>query len=127
MTKAQRLAAINTQQPARFIPRGLFRFQPPIPQQPHMIPHLHKHIPHPCQPLLAPSRRFPGQRNRKWFLIPLAALVAVLALSSCSESGPSPTPPPVSVDTAPVGEGLKLIGFALLGAAVVTVLGRLIR
>jgi hypothetical protein len=93
-----------------------------------MIPHLHKHNPHPCQPLLAPSRRLPGRSNRKWFLIPLAGLIAALAFSSCSGGdAPPSTPPPVSVDTAPVGEGLKLIGFALLGAAVVTVLGRLIR
>jgi hypothetical protein len=92
-----------------------------------MIQHLHRHNPHPCQPLLAPSRRFPGRPNRKWFLIPLAGLALVLAFASCSES-PSPKPPPVPVtDTRPVGEGLKLIGFALLGAAVVTVLGRLIR
>jgi hypothetical protein len=93
-----------------------------------MIPHLQKHNPHPCQPLLVPSRRFSGRSNRKWFLlIPIAGLVLALALSSCSEGEPAPAPPPVSVDTAPVGEGLKLIGFALLGAAVVTVLGRLIR
>ena len=30
-------------------------------------------------------------------------------------------------DTAPVGDGLKVIGFAMLGAACVVVLGRLIR
>jgi hypothetical protein len=90
-----------------------------------MIPHLHKHIPHPCQPQLATVRRFP---HRKWFLIPLAALVVTLALASCSGGDSTPTPPPVTVtDTEPVGEGLKLIGFAVLGAAVVTVLGKLIR
>jgi hypothetical protein len=89
-----------------------------------MIPHLHKHIPHPCQPLLASSRRFP---NRKWFLIPLAGFALVLACASCSESS-TPKPPPVPVtDTRPVGDGLKVIGFAMLGAACVIVLGRLIR
>lgn len=94
-----------------------------------MIPHLHKHIVHPCQPLLKPSRRFPGQRKRKWFLlIPLAALVAVLALASCSGGdAPPPEPPPVSIDTTPVGEGLKLCGFALLGASVVVGLSRLLK
>jgi hypothetical protein len=94
-----------------------------------MIPHLHKHIPHPCQPQLATvRRRFPNRfQNRKWFLIPLAGLALVLACASCGES-PSPKPPPVPVtDTRPVGEGLKVIGFAMLGAAVVIVLGRLIR
>lgn len=99
----------------------------PTTHQPHMIPHLHRHIPHPCQPQLATSRRFPNRQNRKSFLIPLAALFAVLALSSCSEREPAPAPPPVSVDTVPVGEGLKLIGFAMLGAACVLVLGKLIR
>ena len=93
-----------------------------------MIPHLHKHIAHPCQPLLAPSRRFPGRRNRKWFLLPLAALVAALAFTSCSGGdAPPPEPPPIEIKTEPIGSGLKLIGFAMLGAAVVTVLGRLIR
>ena len=91
-----------------------------------MIPHLHKHIPHPCQSQLATVRQFPNRQNRKWFLIPLAGLALVFACASCSES-PSPKPPPVPVtDTRPVGEGLKLIGFAVLGAAVVTVLGKLI-
>ena len=89
-----------------------------------MIPHLHPHIPRPCQPGLPTRRRFP---NRKWFPIPLAGLALVLACVSCGES-PTPQPPPVPViETAPVGEGLKVIGYALLGAACVVVLGRLIR
>ncbi len=90
-----------------------------------MIPHLHRHIPHPCQPGLVTVRRFP---NRKWFLIPLAALAVALALASCSggDSSPKPSPPPVT-DTRPVGEGLKVIGYAMLGAACVVVLGKLIR
>ena len=85
-----------------------------------MTHHLHKHIPHPCQPGLATVRRFP---NRKCVLISLAALVLVLGLASCSGGI---APPPV-VDTEPIGAGLKLIGFALIGVAVVMVLGRLIR
>ena len=91
-----------------------------------MIPHLHKHIPHPCQPGLSNVRRFP---NRKWFLIPLAGLVLAMASTSCSGgNSSSPPPPPVPVtDTEPVGEGLKVIGFAMLGAACVLVLGKLIR
>jgi hypothetical protein len=65
--------------------------------------------------------------NRKWFLIPLAGLALVLAFSSCESTAP-PKPPPVPVtDTRPVGEGLKVIGFALLGAAVVGVLGRMLK
>jgi hypothetical protein len=46
-------------------------------------------------------------------------------LRSCSDSTPKPPPAPVT-DTQPVGEGLKVIGFALLGAAVVGVLGRIL-
>jgi hypothetical protein len=90
-----------------------------------MIPHLHRHNPHPCQPGLQKRRRF---LNRKWLLLPLAGLALVLACASCSEPSAPPKPPPVPVtDTAPVGEGLKVIGFAMLGAACVVVLGRLIR
>ena len=92
-----------------------------------MTPLLHRHIPHPFQPQLATVRRFPNRPNRKWFLIPLAALAVALALTSC-ESSATPAPPPVPVtDTQPVGEGLKVIGFALLGAAVVGVLGRMLK
>ena len=60
--------------------------------------------------------------------MPLATLVVALSIVSCSNSDSPPAPPPIPVtDTRPVGEGLKLIGFAVLGAAVVTVLGKLIR
>jgi len=84
--------------------------------------HLFKSIPHPCLPFRQPSRR----QYRKAFLIPLTGLV--LACASCSDSQPAPEPPPVPVtDTQPVGEGLKVIGYAMLGAAVVIVAGRLIR
>ena len=85
--------------------------------------HLHRHIPHPCQPSLRTRRRFP---NRKWFLIPLAGLAFALALTSCSESAPSPPPVPVT-DTEPIGDGLSVIGYAMLGAACVLVLGKMIR
>jgi hypothetical protein len=74
--------------------------------------------------MLQPQRRFP---MRKWFLIPLAGIVLALACASCS-SAPTPKPPPIPVtDTEPVGEGLKVIGFAMLGASVVVVLGKMIR
>ena len=64
--------------------------------------------------------------SRKLMLLPL--LGAVLACASCGEDEPPPTPPPtVTVtDTEPVGSGLKVIGFAVLGAAVVCVLGRML-
>ena len=68
----------------------------------------------------------PCQRRpiRKLLLLPAACLV--LACASCSEPPPELPSPPVT-DTAPVGDGLKVIGYALLGAAVVLVLGRMIR
>lgn len=61
-------------------------------------------------------------------LIPLAGIALVLALASCSGGGLSSEHSGVPVtDTQPVGDGLKVIGYALLGAAVVFVTGRLIR
>ena len=85
--------------------------------------HLLRHIPHPCQPALHEARR---PRYRLLLLLPLVGLI--LAFTSCSGGGSSPAPPSVPVtDTQPVGEGLKVIGYAVLGAAVVIVAGRLIR
>lgn len=90
-----------------------------------MTLHRQKQLPLPCQMKSAIVTRFP---NRKSLLIPLATPVLALALVSCTGDAAPPPPPPVAVtDTRPVGEGLKLIGFSLLGAAVVIVLGRLIR
>ncbi|MDQ8190251.1 hypothetical protein QEH58_08085 [Roseibacillus persicicus] len=59
-------------------------------------------------------------------LLPL--LGAVLGCGSCGEEEPAkPSPPPTPVtDTEPVGSGLKVIGFAVLGASVVCVLGRML-
>jgi len=90
-----------------------------------MIHHLNRHIPQPCQPALLGDARRRCNRCRLLILLPLAGLV--LALASCSGGGPNPEPPPMPVtDTEPVGEGLKVIGYALLGGAVVLVLGRLL-
>lgn len=85
-----------------------------------MIQPTRKH-PSPYCPIDHQSKR---RSLRKLLLLPAAGLV--LACASCSESAPEPPPLPVT-DTAPVGDGLKVIGFALLGAAVVCVLGRMIR
>ena len=63
---------------------------------------------------------------KKLLLLPVAGLC--MACASCADSPPKPPPPPVTVtDTTPVGDGLAVIGFAMLGAAVVCVLGRLVR
>ena len=85
--------------------------------------HLFQSIPHPCQSMLR-SRSARRHPLKKLLLLPAAAFV--IACASCGESTPEPPPPPVT-DTEPVGEGLKVIGYALLGAAVVGVLGRMLR
>lgn len=59
-------------------------------------------------------------------LLPIA--VACLALSACNDKENQKTAPPVTViETKPVGAGLTVIGFAIVGASVVVVLGRLLR
>ena len=88
-----------------------------------MTPLIHRHIPLCCQSTPKNVRRL---HQRKWFLIPLAALVLALSLASCSGGGSPKSQAPVT-DTRPVGEGLKVIGFALLGASVVLVLGKMLR
>ena len=60
----------------------------------------------------------------KVVLLPIAA--AFMTLSSCKEDTPAP-PAAYVTDTEPVGAGLTVIGFAMVGAAVVLVLGRLLR
>ena len=85
--------------------------------------YLNRITPHPCQPALHGGRR---PRFRMLLLLPLAGLIFTLA--SCSGGGSSPGTLAVPVtDTQPVGEGLKVIGYAMLGAAVVVVLGKMIR
>ena len=87
-----------------------------------MNPILHRHIPYSCQPELGTRRR---SHHRKWLILSLASLILALGLGSCS-GGSSSHHPPVT-DTRPVGEGLKVIGFAMLGASVVMVLGKILR
>ena len=65
-------------------------------------------------------------RARVLHLVPILGIA--LALASCSGGGLSSEMPAYPVtDTQPVGDGLKVIGYAFLGAAVVAVAGRLIR
>ena len=54
----------------------------------------------------------------------LPVIGTLLTVSSCKDENPSP--PPVT-DITPVGDGLKVIGYALLGGAVVVALGRMAR
>lgn len=68
-------------------------------------------------PALQPAPR-PVRAVKKPVTV-LACGAAVLLLAACDgSSGP---------DMAPVGDGLQVIGFAVLGAAVVAVLGSLLR
>ncbi len=72
------------------------------------------------------SRRSSTHRLKKLLLVPAAGVI--LALSSCNDDEANKHAPPVAItDTKPVGEGLAVIGFAIVGAAVVIVLGRLLR
>ena len=49
-------------------------------------------------------------------------------LASCGSSpAPKPPPPPPPANLEPVGDGLSVIGFALVSAAVVLVLGRMLQ
>jgi hypothetical protein len=56
----------------------------------------------------------------------LLVALAFTVLPSCKDE-PVKIAPPIVTDTRPLGEGLKVIGFALLGASVVLTLGRLLR
>jgi hypothetical protein len=61
----------------------------------------------------------------KVVLLPVAA--AFMALNACND-GEAKQPPQIIVqDNEKTGEGLAIIGFAIVGAAVVVVLGRLLR
>ncbi len=72
-----------------------------------------------------PTRR---ATQRRWKLLPLSAAAALLTLSSCNDEDAVKPPPAVTVtDTQPIGAGLTVVGFAIVGAAVVVVLGRLLR
>lgn len=52
----------------------------------------------------------------------LAAGMVALLLTACST-----TSGPAAPDLGPLGDGLKVIGFALVAASVVITVGRLIR
>lgn len=58
-------------------------------------------------------------------LLLLPVIGCVMAVSSCKGDG-SLSGVEVTADVTPIGEGLKVIGFAVLGASVVAVIGRAI-
>jgi hypothetical protein len=85
------------------------------------------HIISPIRLFFSPVTRRRRRRYNagKILLLPIAA--AVLALSSCEDENATKPTPQITVQTEPVGAGLTVIGFAIVGAAVVVVLGRLLR
>jgi hypothetical protein len=74
------------------------------------------------------SSRRPAAHHLKKFLLLLPIVAIFTALGSCNGCEANKHTPPVTVtDTRPVGDGLAVLGFAIVGAAVVVVLGRLLR
>lgn len=63
--------------------------------------------------------------NGKVVLLPLAGVI--LALSSCNDDESKQPPQIIVTENKATGDGLAVIGFAIVGAAVVIVLGRLLR
>ena len=57
--------------------------------------------------------------SRSLLLLPL--LICSVACASCQDQGPP------MVDTEPLGLGLRVIGYAIIGAAVLGVLGKLVK
>ena len=73
-------------------------------------------VPHPWR------RNPPGRTRKEGRLKALFAAVSGTLLVACTASTG-----PAAPDMGPVGDGLKVIGFALIGVSVVITLGRLIR
>ena len=69
---------------------------------------------------LTANRCFTQRRVAKSLLI-LPIIGCALACVSCTDQ----TQP--IVDVSPIGDGLKLLGFAVVGAAVLGVLGKLVK
>lgn len=77
-----------------------------------MIPNITSHL---------TAKRCSTQRRVTKSLMILSVIGCVLACVSCQDQGA-----PV-VDTTPLGDGLKVIAYAVLGVGVLGVLGKLIK
>lgn len=53
--------------------------------------------------------------------------IVTIAFLACLSCNPANSGPVYYTDTAPVGDGLKVIGFCFLGAMVVATVGRCFR
>ena len=71
------------------------------------------------------SRRSATHCLKKLMLLPVAWVI--LALNSCNDGKAKQPPQIIVTDNKATGDGLTVIGFAIVGAAVVIVLGRLLR
>ena len=60
-------------------------------------------------------------------LLHLVATVICLFLVTGCGGGFSPPPPPLPPDLTPVGDGLKVLAFSMIGVAIVFTLGRLLK
>lgn len=66
------------------------------------------------------ANRCSTQRRVSKSLMTLSVIGCVLACASCQEQGPP------LVDTTPLGDGLKVIAYAVLGVGVLGVLGKIV-
>jgi len=76
-----------------------------------------------------PGDRLPRQRKHgclRSFLLIVAAIGFGLVSGACKGTAPEP-PPPRIPDMVPVGDGMKTLAYAVVGAAVVLTLGRMTR
>ncbi len=76
----------------------------------------------PCRSVFARERR--PLRRRILILLTLTGLL--FSLASCTKEPAKKQPVVPVTDTKPVGDGLKVIGYAMVGVSVVVVAGRLI-
>jgi hypothetical protein len=67
-----------------------------------------------------------GGSMKRFLLLP-GCLAVLLLASSCSEPTSRSCPAPSVTDTKPLGDGIKTLAYAFLGASVVLTLGRLLR
>jgi len=67
------------------------------------------------------ANRCSTQRRVTKSLLILPVIACALACVSCNEQGPP------MVDTTPLGDGLKVIAYAVLGVGVLGVLGKLVK